>query len=97
METVTQFFTDHQVLCTLGAGYVWSAFISALPAPTAASSTLYRFWFSFFNVLAANISRAQSTRIESSPNFASAVNTINAQHGVEKAVVEVDSSGKKGA
>jgi hypothetical protein len=53
--------------------YVWSAFVSALPAPTSASSTTYQFWFKFLNILAANIARAQRTAIENSPNWAPAV------------------------
>jgi hypothetical protein len=90
VNTIWQFLNDHQVLCTLAAGYTWSAFISALPAPQAASGTLYKFWFSFFNVLAANIARAQSTRVENSPNFQEAVNKVNAQSPTEKPVVVVE-------
>jgi len=90
LNLLIQFFNEHQVLCSLAAGYIWSAFVSALPAPSAQSGPLYRFWFSFFNLLAANISRAQNTRVESSPNFAQAVNAVNTQIGVKKAVVEVD-------
>lgn len=88
VNTIWQFLTDHQVLCTLVAGYTWSAFISALPAPQATSSTLYRFWFSFFNVLAANIARASSTKVESSPNFQAAVNNLPGP--VDKPVVVVE-------
>jgi hypothetical protein len=95
LNLLIQFFNEHQVLCSLAAGYIWSAFVSALPAPSAQSGPLYKFWFSFFNLLAANISRAQNTKVESSPNFAPAMNALNAQHGVKKAVVEMDSS--KGA
>jgi hypothetical protein len=90
MATIWQFLIDHQVLCTLAVGYTWSAFISALPAPQASSSTLYRFFFTFFNVLAANISRAQSTRVENSPNFAAAFNAQNAKAGTDKVVVEMN-------
>jgi hypothetical protein len=76
MNAIYQFIIAHQVLCTLAVGYVWSAFISALPAPTAQSSTLYQFWFKFLNVLAANIARASSTKVEASPNFQAAVNNL---------------------
>ena len=89
MNTIWQFLNDHQVLCTVAAGYTWSAFISALPAPQANSSVMYQFWFKFLNVLAANISRAQSTRVEGSPNFAAAFNAQNAKAGTEKVVVEM--------
>ena len=74
---------------TAAVQYVWSAFISALPSPTATSSAKYQFWFKFFNVLAANISRAQNSKVESSPNFVDAVNAQNAKTGTEKRVVEM--------
>lgn len=69
MNTIWSFIAGHQVIFTLAGGYTWSAFISALPAPTAFSGPVYRFFFSFFNVLAANISRAKDSSIESSANF----------------------------
>ena len=69
MKAVISFVVAHQVLFTLALGYVWSAFISALPAPTAQSGPWYRFFFSFANYLAANISRAKNSAVESSPNF----------------------------
>ena len=89
MNAIWNFIVAHQVLCTLAAGYTWSAFISALPAPTANSSTMYKFWFSFFNYLAANIARARDTRVEGSPNFIDAVNLHLAQQGENKVVVNV--------
>lgn len=73
MNVIWNFIVAHQVLCTLAGGYAWSAFISALPAPTATSSAMYQFWFKFFNLLAANIARAKSTAVENSPNFVAAV------------------------
>jgi hypothetical protein len=74
MNSLWSFIVAHQVLVTLVVGYTWSAFISALPAPQINSSPFYVFIFRFFNVLAANISRAQSTRVEQSPNFQAALN-----------------------
>ena len=88
MTTIWQFLNDHQVLCTLTAGYVWSAFISALPAPQATSSILYQFWFKFLNVLAANIARASSTKVESSPNFQNAVNNLPGPENKPVVIVE---------
>jgi hypothetical protein len=88
MNAIYDFFMAHQVICTLGLGYTWSAFISALPAPTATSSTLYRFWFAFFNYLAANIARASNTKVENSPNFQAAVNNLPGP--VDKPVVVVE-------
>jgi hypothetical protein len=88
MTTTWNFIVAHQVLCTLAAGYVWSAFISALPAPTATSGTGYKFVFSFLNVLAANIARAKGATVESSPNFQAAVNVQTAQAGIAPIVVQ---------
>lgn len=73
MHNVWNFLVAHRVTDVLVVGYLWSAFIGALPAPTASSSTFYRFSFSFFNLLAANIARAKSTAVEGSPNFQAAV------------------------
>lgn len=92
MSTIVTFVTAHQVLVTLALGYVWSAFISALPSPTATASQFYQFSFKFLNVLAANISRASSTRIESSPNFQAAVNAMPGP--VDKPVVIVEAPKK---
>lgn len=44
---------------TLFGYHVLSAFIGSLPMPDAKSSNLYRFFFNFANVLAANYSRAK--------------------------------------
>jgi hypothetical protein len=90
MTAIFNFLVAHQVLCTLVAGYTWSAFISALPSPQANSSMFYIFIFKFLNVLAANIARAQDSSVESSPNFAAAVNLQNAKAGEPKMVVQVE-------
>ncbi len=74
MSNIWQFIMNHQVLATLSVGYVWAAFIGSLPAPTATSSMTYQFAFKFLNILAANIARATSSKVESSPNFQAAVN-----------------------
>jgi hypothetical protein len=50
----------------------------------------YNFIFKFLNVLAANIARAQDSSVESSPNFAAAVNLQNAKAGEPKMVVQVE-------
>ena len=75
--------------------YVADVFISSLPAPTAQSSESYRYWFTVANKFAANWSRAKSTAVENSPNFAAAVNIQNAQQGEEKVVVPMNGNGKK--
>jgi hypothetical protein len=46
---------------TLFGYHVLSAFIGSLPMPDAKSSNLYRFFFNFSNVLAANYSRARAS------------------------------------
>lgn len=73
MSAIWQFMVAHQVICTLVIGGVWSALIGALPAPTATSSLFYQFLFKFLNLLAANVSRALSTKLEGSPNWQPAV------------------------
>jgi hypothetical protein len=89
MSNLWNFMVAHQVIATLAIGYVWSAFISALPAPGATSGTGYKFVFSFLNVLAANIARAKGATVESSPNFQAAVNVQTAQAGVAPITVSV--------
>ncbi len=74
MSNIWQFVIAHQVLATVSVGYVWAAVIGALPAPTATSGMPYQFVFKFLNILAANITRATNTKVESSPNFQAAVN-----------------------
>jgi hypothetical protein len=69
MKALIALMQAHQVLFTLAGGFLWSAFISALPEPTSTSGNFYNFIFKFFNVLAANISRAKNSTVESSPNF----------------------------
>lgn len=73
MNSLYNFAVAHQVIATLAIGYVWSSFISALPAPTATSGAFYVFAFKFLNVLAANIARAKGPQVENSPNFQAAV------------------------
>lgn len=94
MSTIMAFFYAHQVMCTLAAGFIWSSFISALPAPTATSGGAYKFFFAFFNVLAANISRASSTHVESSPNFQDAVNAMPGPKNKPVVIVEANPPAK---
>jgi hypothetical protein len=88
MDSVMAFLSAHQVLATVVIGYVWSSFISALPAPTAESSAFYVFCFKFLNVLAANIARAKGPQVENSPNFQAAVNIQTTQAGVAPITVQ---------
>jgi hypothetical protein len=91
--TFYNFLVAHQVLATVVVGYVWSSFISALPSPTAQSGQFYVFAFKFLNVLAANISRASGSKIESSPNFQAAINKQTDMAGIPP--ISVQSTDKK--
>ena len=78
MGTIGAFFSQHwtAVVWTFTTQYVWSAFIGALDAPTAQSGPWYRFFFKFANGIAGNLSRANNTAVEASPNFKPAVQKI---------------------
>jgi hypothetical protein len=70
------------------AAYIMlSAFVSSMPAPTANSGVAYRWAFGAFNIIAANISRASSTTLESSPNFQTALNQQQLAQGQSQTVV----------
>jgi hypothetical protein len=73
MDAIISFIQAHQTTAALAGFYVLSAFIGALPAPTAESGQFYKFFFAFANTLGANIARARSTAVEGSPNWAPAV------------------------
>lgn len=95
MNTIVGIYTAHPYISTLVSYWVLSAFIGALPAPTATSNSLYKFIFSFANSLGGNILRALSTRVEGSPNFQDAVNIQNAKTGTGKVVVEMPAEAKQ--
>ena len=63
MKNVWLYVQAHPAAFSVGAFYVWSAFIGSLPAPQPNSGQLYKFLFSFLNTLGANISRAYSSRL----------------------------------
>ena len=97
MNTVGSILSNHMwaIIGTFITQYVWSAFVSALPAPTATSSTGYQFWFKFLNILAANLARAQNTAVERSPNFQDAVNKLPGPVNKPVVVVEPPAAGDK--
>ena len=70
-------FTTHPYLATSVAVWVFnnivSVLVSSLPAPTKDSSVRYAYWFKVANSIIGNLSRAQSTAIERSPNWQAAV------------------------
>jgi hypothetical protein len=80
MMTVWQWFL-HSEPAHFAAYIAFSAFISTMPAPMANSGIAYRWVFGMFNVIAANISRATSTKLEASPNFQAALNQQQVAQG----------------
>jgi hypothetical protein len=52
-----QWFLHHQISVTLGAWFIFSSAVSALPEPDASSSKGYRFLFSFCHLLSGNLLR----------------------------------------
>ena len=86
--TVIQFIQAHPTTFTLIGYYVAISFTGSLPAPMANSSMFYQFMFKFVNTLAGNLSRAYSSKVESSPNFQAAVNNLPGP--VNKPVVIVE-------
>jgi hypothetical protein len=75
---IEAFISKHwvTVVWTYIINYGWSAFAGAFPAPTAQSSTAYKWWFKFANNLGGNPQRARNTSIESSPNWEPAVRQV---------------------
>ena len=63
MTQIMAFLTAHQTVAALVAYYVISAGIGALPAPVATSGDFYKWFFSFSNTLAGNLSRAFSSKL----------------------------------
>jgi hypothetical protein len=57
------------------------ALVGGMPAPTATSSTGYKWAFSSLNIFAANFARAAGPKIENSPNFQAALNVQQAAAG----------------
>ena len=87
MTQIWSFIVLHSTISSLIAYYVAISFVGSLPAPQATSSMFYQFTFKFINTLAGNLARAYSSKVESSPNFAAAVNIQNAKTGEQKVVV----------
>jgi len=88
MNAISAIYAAHPYIATLATYWALSAFIGALPSPTANSSPLYIFVFKFSNSLGGNLLRALSTKVESSPNFQDAVNQLPGP--VNKPVVVVE-------
>lgn len=78
VKTIIQLFQQHPYYSTAILTYLSttgvSAFINALPAPTATSSQGYIFFFKLVvGLVAGNPSRARNNAVESSPNWQAAV------------------------
>lgn len=81
MSTIWAYISAHQATSTLVGYMVFSNFVGSLPSPQANSSGFYKFFFSFANALASNLTRAFSQRIEGSPNFQGALDKQTAMAG----------------
>lgn len=57
MNSIWLFLVAHKTGVILVGYYILSAFIGSLPMPDASSGKFYKWFFSFANTLAANISR----------------------------------------
>jgi len=55
-------FAAHGTLWALGAFYMFSNAIAALPSPGSGSSTFYRWSFDFLHLIAGNIAKIVATR-----------------------------------
>lgn len=59
---MVNFFSAHQVLCTLVLYYVLSAAISSMPSPDDKSGPGYKFLFGFAHTLAGNLAHIPQVR-----------------------------------
>jgi len=60
MTAIWNFIMAHQTTASLVAYYIFGAAVGALPMPDTSSGKFYRFFFSFCNTIAANISRVSA-------------------------------------
>ena len=63
MNALIAAYHSHPALWTLGAYYVMSAAVGAMPMPDAQSGKGYQFLFGFANAVAANVTRALASRL----------------------------------
>lgn len=57
MQWLINFITAHQTAVALGAMWIGSNFVSALPSPNTSSGMFYKFFFSLTHGLAGSIPR----------------------------------------
>ena len=63
MTGIIVFIKLHPTTFALGAYYLMSAAVGALPMPDATSHVFYKWFFTFSNTLAANVTRAFSAKL----------------------------------
>jgi hypothetical protein len=82
-QSLAQFVNNHQILVSTVGTWIFNnivtSLISSLPAPTKDSSGKYVYWFKVLNSICGNVKRAQSTALESSPNWPDALHAHVAQ------------------
>ncbi len=92
MNSLADFLSQHQIIATAILTWIansgFTMFATSLPSPTAQSTAWYQFWFKFLNRLAANLSRANNSSVESSPNFQAAVTKQTDLAGVAPIAVQ---------
>ena len=78
LKQLVQLFNSHPYIVSAVGTWLFNnvvtVMVSSLPAPTKDSSIRYVYWFKVLNSVTGNLKRAQSTRLEDSPNWNDAVN-----------------------
>jgi hypothetical protein len=77
----------HSEIAHFVAYFGFIALVGGMPAPSATSSTGYKWAFSSLNLFAANFARAAGPKIENSPNFQAALNIQQSVAGQAPTVV----------
>ena len=77
MNSIIAFAQQHPYIfsasVTYGTSYVITVLVTNMEAPTAQSTSRYRYWFKVLNAFAGALARAANSRVERSPNFEAAV------------------------
>jgi len=67
MAGLIAFIKLHPTTFALGGYYLMSAAVGSLPMPDANSHVFYKWFFTFSNTLAANVTRAFATKLPGAP------------------------------
>lgn len=77
---IAQFYQQHAYIATVITTWLFNmiitAMISNMAAPTKDSSSGYVYWFKVLNTIMGNITRAQKSAVENSPNWSAAVTKV---------------------